>query len=218
MKSKKFIALALGVAGATLLVSCSTSNVLSFNANWYYDTTTKNTTENVETLKYAVTFDPAEGLFSGSYTADYDDGTYTTELKTANVNGETVYEYKTELTIPVAFIHRGSGTTSETFTDSVTSVVRFKTATAGLAPIFSEKTMKSHSPAGTEVSSLEDCYTEYNYTVSVTYEGTAANYTVSDAIGNVVPKKDGEAAGVKTGKFTASQKDYTYLDNEQISF
>ncbi|MBQ4268414.1 MAG: hypothetical protein IJB97_02050, partial [Clostridia bacterium] len=218
MKSKKFIALALGVAGATLLVSCSTSNVLSFNANWYYDTTTKNTTENVETLKYAVTFDPAEGLFSGSYTADYDDGTYTTELKTANVNGETVYEYKTELTIPVAFIHRGSGTTSETFTDSVTSVVRFKTATAGLAPIFSEKTMKSHSPAGTEVSSLEDCYTEYNYTVSVTYEGTAANYTVSDAIGNVVPKKDGEAAGVKTGKFTASQKDYTYLDNEQILF
>ena len=216
MKSKKFIALALGVAGATLFVSCSNSQVISFNANWYYDTTTKNTTENVETLKYNVSFEKTEGLFSGSYLAHYGDGTYVTELKTASVNGETVYEYKTELSIPVTFEHRASGEVSETFTDSVITVAQFKTPTAGLAPVASEKTVKCHSPIGAEASTLKDCFTEYNYTVAVTYEDTAASYTITDAIGNVVPVKEGESVGVKTGKFTASQKNYSYLDNEQI--
>jgi hypothetical protein len=207
MKSKKFIALALGVAGATLLVSCSNSQIISFNANWYYDTTTKNTSENVETLKYDVTFEKTEGLFEKSYLVHYDNGTYVTELKTTTANGETVYEYKTELSIPVTFEHRASGEVSETFTDSVVSVVRFKPAVSGLAPVYSEKTMKCHSPVGAEAASIDSCYIAYDYTVSVTYDGTAASYKIADTEENVIEKT-----------FTASQKDYSYLDNEQILF
>ena len=94
MNHKKLlpITLALALTGACTLASCSTSQKLSFNANWYYDTTTKSMAASEETLKYSVTFEKGVGLYDNVFSVNYATGTYETKLATTEINGETVYE------------------------------------------------------------------------------------------------------------------------------
>lgn len=219
MKRKKILSLAALLLGASVLASCSGSSHLSFNANWYYDTTANldvNLSE--ETLGYEVVYESANGLYAEHYTTTYGTGSYTTSLKTTEVEGEYVYEYSTNFTIDVSYLLRSTGESSETFTDEVQTLVRFKSVSGGLAPLYSYKKMVCHSPNGTEVKKLDHCYTYYNYTVETTYADGKGAATVTDFEGTYLNKKEGEEKAEKKDTFTASHEDYTYLDNEQLLF
>ncbi len=217
MKTKRFLSIACVLAGATLFASCSSCSACSvnqeilFNAGWLVDTTSKVLPTSAEELSYDVSYNKADGLYSSSYAIDYTNGTYTTTLKTADHEGQTVYEYTTTLTISVAYTLKKTGETTQFETpDSVTTKVLFTSAAKGLTPIKSTKTTYCHSPNGTDATKLENCYREYHYTVETLYTGTKGKSTITNHLNNDKTQK------LKT--FSAKHSEYSYLDNEQILF
>ncbi|MBQ8659117.1 MAG: hypothetical protein IJ506_08270 [Clostridia bacterium] len=214
MRSKKIICLACVLAGATLLASCSScagNQEITFTAGWLSDTTNKVLPANAEELTYAVTYDKAEGLYSESYTVNYTNGEYKTSLKASEYEGQAVYEYTSTLTINVQYTLKKTGETTAFETpDKVETVVYFKTAANGLTPLKSTKTTYCHSPNGTEATKLQNCYTEYHYTVETVYTGSKGKSTITNHLNE--DKKQTNPS------FSAKHDEYTYLDNEQLLF
>ena len=206
MKLRK-IALALAATLAlTSLAACTdTDQKLIFNDYWEQNSLVASSSIN-ETLEYKVTHDreSAPGLDAIGYTLTYGEGKYVTTLKT-HTQG---YIYTTSLTMPVTFQYGDDE--AETVTDTVTTEVIFQRSKDGLRPISSTKNVVSHTPQSGSGTSTKSCYALYDFSIVTTYptEGEATSvstYTVAE--GDPV---------VLTSSFEASDKKYSYLDNEQL--
>lgn len=219
MKAKRLTSIAAIALGATMLASCGINYKVTFSPNWCYDTTNENSS-NVETLKYEVSFTAASNTDGAkSRTVEYakdQKGSYVVTLTPQASGTETIYSYSTTETVPVTYTYHGeSGDVTQTFVDTVTATVVFRSTKKGLTPISSTKTIHSHSPTQIEASKLTDCYEEYNYTVAITYDENGKNGTsvLTDHIGTIASTVD----GTRTTEFEIDS-DYTYVDNEQLYF
>lgn len=211
MKKIRFAGLLL-LAPLTLLAACAGATpTLSFNANWYRNTSLKaNISDTYERLEYAVSFEPQSDTgFSVAYT----DGTYTTELKNdlleLDNSRQSGYVFTTSLEISVQFSLDGEK--SEVFRDVVRTEAQFLSAADGLKPVRSFRTVRCHAPASEAPISLKDSYFDYYYSYSVEYDdalSTAETVYLDLSDENSQPRqKSYELAG--KGSF---------LDNEQILF
>ena len=206
MDRKKFILLSTSfLLAASTLTACSGINKkVTFNDYWKADSITKQ--ENLtEELEYAVEFEKSNGL--SNYEANYLNGTYKTKLFTETYENRIIYVYETKLDIDVTYQYNGE--TSDPLHDSVTSVVRFEQSSDSLRPIKAEKTVVSHSPANSDVSSLEECYYLYEYTSTIDY--------VAKTSVIVHKAKEGEEER-KIESDVSWNSDYTPLDNDQLLF
>ena len=218
MNRKKILAATALAMGCVLLTSCTnTSSKINFSANWYQDTTTKSISDTVETLEYTITpvTEDYTGLSDAYYKTNYSTGTYTTSLKSKQLDsGEIVYEYSTRMEIGVSFFHEASKQSTEVFSDVIETTVTFTSIyNGGLRPIESSKTIQSHSPVNGTPESLDKCYKHYHYNVYTTYADSENGKSVlTDYNGNILEDQQ------KTTEFTIDTSQYTYLDNEQILF
>ena len=204
MKLKK-IALALAATLAlSSLAACATTDQKIIFQNYWEENALVTSSSIDETLEYKVTHEKGAGLDAIGYSLTYGEGRYVTTLKTHSQG----YIYTTNLTIPVTFQYGDDE--AESVTDSVTTVVIFTRSNDGLQPISSTKNVVSHTPVNGSATSTKTCYSLYDFSVVTTYpeEGKAtstATYQVAE--GDPV---------VMTSTFTASDKKYSYLDNEQL--
>ncbi len=203
MKAKKltFVLAALLSLG-TLAACTSDDKSLDMNNYWAYDVVAGGEID--ETLTYAVTFKEGTGHASLGYTLTYGEGTYVTTLN--NGGGTEYYTYTTSLSIPVTYT---LGEETETFTDTVTTSVSFKSSgSSTLRAKSSTKTVLSHSPVSTKPDKLENSYSAFHYTVETTYtddgkgSSVITNHLKEDAKSDSLPIKH--------------EGDYTYLDNELL--
>jgi hypothetical protein len=196
-------ALALTACLLPTLASCSTYSS-SFSNTWYKNSETKRYNDTNETLEYKVTFEKGSNT---SYSVEYNDGIYTLELKNEQRDGNSVYSLTSRLEISGKFTVNGE---SKEFSDEVTSVCYFYNASQAMRPVYSEKTVKSTSPAAQTATTLAEAYTEYDYTVTCDYneQCTAVTYAYKDNLDSANDKGD-----------TVSLSDtYTTLDNEELFF
>lgn len=205
MKLKK-IALALAsILTFSSLAACgNTDQKIPFYDYWEKDAL--GSAKVVERLEYKVTHKKDAGLDALNYTITYGEGTYVTTLK-ANSQG---YSYHTELTMDVTFQYGDEA--PETVTDKVVTDVIFKRSSNALQPVSSHKEMESHTPRNSGVNATGDCYLYYNFTVDTTYpeEGKATTVITNNLQDDDNPIKAMEST------FSASDKKYSYLDNEQL--
>lgn len=211
MNAKKLSAFTSIALGCVMLASCSSSTKASFSPNWCYDTTQEDIT-GTETLKYEVSFQ--KGLDLDGYTVEFAKtakGTYTTSLSPTYNGTETIFVYKTELSIPVTYT---CGSNVAEFTDVVTSEVQFCSTKKGMKPIYSKKTVYSHTP-NAKATSLDTAYTLFDYDVEITYNGENGSSKLTDRNGNTITNGSSE----RTVSFSAvGDNDVVYLDNEQLYF
>lgn len=219
MKKRTLTAIAATALSATILASCGINYTVTFSPNWCYDTTNENSS-NVETLTYEVSFEKSSIKdTANTRTVEFakeQKGVYTTTLTPQQSGTETIYSYATTESVPVTYTyHSASGDLTQTFNDTVTSTVLFKSTAKGLKPISSTKTVHSHSPLNITATKIEDCYEEYHYTVAITYDenGEKGTSVLTDHIGNVVGTTNNE----RTTEFEIDDK-YTFVDNEQLYF
>ena len=177
------------LAGCGGCAGCNNNskNTTLTNSNWYTGTSYKGIQPSFiknaehpeykpEVILYDVTHDGSSN--NSTYAVEYKDGAYTTEFYGTTYDWsknayhkaeleETVYCYKTELTISVRYsLKKGNKDVSEWFTDSMISESYFRAAGKNLQPVYSMQIIKSTSPDGYQVSSLAEAYTK----VDVTYE------------------------------------------------
>ena len=135
-----------------------------------------------EKITYEVTYDDTNA--TNEYVAvNYDKGVFTTEFygtkydwtssaipegyADEKIKSETVYYYRTELTISVQYtLLRGNKDSSKKFDDYVITESYFRAAGKNLQPVYSKQQIVSTSPANYQPSSLKDAYKE----IKVTYE------------------------------------------------
>ncbi len=200
MKAKKIALLLAGIVSAAALSACTDPNrKVDWGDYWKKDTLSAETVN--ETLTYSVKFKGEMGINNLGYTLTYGEGSYITTLQ--NVENPTEYVYTSTLTMPVTFT---LGEETKNFTDTVTTEVKLMNAGNSLRPIYSKKTVVSHTPASAAGSSVEYCYATYEYELSTTYQedGNATS---------IVTLKDKDPISTD---FTYGDGDYGYLDNEQI--
>ena len=206
MKKITKTAAVLSCAALFTLAACSSSSNVSISPNWYSNTTlTTNITDTYESLLYDVTYTEGEND-DVNFTLSYDTGTYSVTLENATYESQLVYKLSSELSISGAVAY---GSESYSFDDSVTSVCYFLNASKSLYPLYSLKTVKSTTPSGESVSALSEAYTEYTYTMEVTYdtaEGTAVSVYTDLSDGSVTECE----YDLKTNA--------TILDNENLLF
>ena len=211
MKKKLLSILAL-CTSAILLTSCaSVSKKISFMDNWasnIFDSPAEGATE---TLTYAVTFEKGTGLHEEAYVVEYGkdkngkkDGEYTTTFTYAN--GQ--FTYTTTLTLPVLYTFGGE---QKEFTDEVKTTAVFASSQNSLRPVSSKKEVKSVTPSNYDAQKWEECYTEYHYEVNVAYAENKGNVTWT----NLSQENN---IGTSPSSFEIDDKEFTYLDNEQILF
>lgn len=212
MKKQKLFSIASVAISGILLASCTSMNYkVKFSENWYLDTIYDIQPNAQETLVYDVHFEASANADTAHRAIVYDKGIYTTTLKSeySEIHGGNIYRYTTRLEIPVTYECKATGEISEKFTDVVTSEVLFTSAMQGLKPISSTKTAISHSPTTVdEPTSLQGCYSYYNYTVDVTYD--------ENSNGTGVLTNHLKENAKKNYTFESADKDYTTLDNEQL--
>ena len=199
---KKFLSAIALTLCATLTACAGTSTKVTFEEYWLEDAgiAPNVSPETVlEALEYDVEFKKASGL-NDDYSVHYENGVYTTKL-TLN---QGVYRYETSLSIDVTYTVDGQ---SDRKTDSIVSWVEFK-KNAKLQPIKSHKEIVNHSPEG-EGTTIESCYTKYDYTVDTTYNENGLGGK------SVIVNNTTSTSEEKT--FTVEDK-YTCLDNEQLLF
>ena len=211
MKKKLLSFLAIALT-ATVFTSCTTaSKKITFMDNWASNIFNAPAEGATETLTYAVTFEKGTSLHEDAYTVEYgknesgkQDGEYTTTFTYAN--GQFTYE--TTLTLPGVYTFNEE---HRYFTDVVTTTAVFENAQNSLRPISSVKRVKSTTPRNVDATKWEECYTEYDYEVKIDYTGDTGNVTWTNfsSVQNIIttPKS-----------FTIDDKEYTYLDNEQVLF
>lgn len=221
MKKKLFSALCVAL-GSVLLVGCNqASQKLQFNTNWSLNTMNDTPISTTETLTYDVDFLGLTFLQAEHFTVQYcKDETGKTKLgsyvTTLEGKGDG-YVYTTTLKVPVSYTFQGE---TIVFEDVVTTSVEFKNAKLSLAPISSVKTVECHSPRNAAPSSLEECYIDYSYSVTTTYnesctEGTSVMLDTS-AKGTLYDKAKYPEG--QTTTFAIDGEKYSYLDNEQLLF
>lgn len=210
MKPKRLLML-LPVLPLSLLCGCGgTIADLSFNANWYRNTSLRANLENtLEQLEYSVTFEETQ---KKGLSITYTDGVYKTELKNGQVELDNSkregYIYTTDLAINVCF--EVNGNKSEVFEDKIHTEVQFLSAADGLKPVKSFKEVYCHAPLTDSPASLAGAYENYAFTYSVDYndELTRAEAVFCDLLSN------GES---ESTSFTLKGAG-SFLDNEQILF
>lgn len=210
MKKIRFAGLLL-LAPVVLLSGCTSYVPLNFTANWHANTADRSVGNTQESLSYTVTFEQNKNI--ENFSIEYETGTYTTTLRNDNItlaSGKSAegYVYTTRLDIKGRF--RLNGTDGETFTDYVSSEVRFLPATEGLRPVSSKKEVHTTSPLTNSPATLEVASRLYHYTFDVEYDDELLNATskYTDLVANTAP--------IET-KLNIDGK-HTFLDNEQILF
>ena len=134
-----------------------------------------------EKITYDVTYDNTDAK-NGFLELDYDNGTFTTEFYAKkydwsnpgipagyapeNKKAETVYYYRTELTVSVKYTMKTGDKASKEFNDHVVTESYFRAAGKNLQPVYSKQVVKSTSPANYQPKTLEDAYKE----IDTTYE------------------------------------------------
>lgn len=223
MKKKKLIPAVAGVLAAStlLLTGCSTSKV-TFGNYWNTNSQTQETIH--ETLEYDVTFQAEDSAFI-DYDISYSDGNYVTTFKSELYNGKHSYVYTAELSIKVTYTLGSESVTKE---DSVKSEVRFYAADNGLAPVYSKKTILSHSPMNTTEGKLDQAYERFYFNIETNYYDADVKETndkgeektvieAGTAICNVIenPGEEGEKKH-DPKKFGYVEDDISFIDNEQL--
>lgn len=208
MKSKKILSLTSFILGATLLSACTGMyNPVTFNDNW--KTNPEANSPINETLVYNVSYSKNDGLIE-AYEINYTNGEYVANLSTVNEDGKTYYLYQTELSIDVIYEY---GSATKQFTDTVSSEIKFARAADRLRPVYSKKTLNSHSPSNGAVENIDDCYYAHSYTVETTYN---ANLTEGKTVITEHTAEGDKKSDPKT--FEIDEEDTRYLDNEQLIF
>ncbi len=213
MKFRKMAIALAAILGATTLAACAGDNTkVSFTEYW-----NKNWAVHelfTETLDYDIAYEKGNGL-NVNYALDYTNGRYQTVLKSSN----NEYELRSTMTIDVTYTLSESATV--TYSDSVTTNVKFKKADNALRPVYSKKTVVSHTPINAAAGKLADCYTSYDYTLETNYqEDNSATskityrYTESDLLPE--GKAQGDIKQEYPVGYSYYSEDYTYLDNEQL--
>ncbi|MBR2340997.1 MAG: hypothetical protein IKA72_01130 [Clostridia bacterium] len=215
MNKKKLLALGATIMSAMLFASCtSPSKKVKFSENWYLDTTSSIKADVNETLTYAVTFEGKDNADTEYRALRYNPGVYTTTLVSEYSDELSTYVYRYTTSLEVSGEHecKTSGEI-QSFEDTVTSEVVFTSAMQGLKPISSVKTFSTHTPTViSQPTSIEQCYTKYDYKVETTYDEALNGTSVQTLY------KEGQEPQVTTTNFTARNEDYTTLDNEQVLF
>lgn len=148
------------LAGCSGCAGCSGNarNLTVINSNWYSDTTFGGIQQSLilsdehpeytkEEIQYSVTFDGTNSS-NTSYSVEYKDGNFVTEFYATqydwnaenipsnyrSAKPETVYCYKTVLTISVKYTLKG-GASSDWFDDSVETLCYFRSAKDNLQPV-----------------------------------------------------------------------------------
>ena len=206
MKRKSVVAISTLLIASSLLASCGGgSNKVTFGAYWYKDSSVSAEVGAIETLSYGVSFTPGAGI-GKNYDISYSNGEYVTTFGLVEENGKTFYRLSSTMTIDVTYTFNGN---TETFTDNTVSVVEFEKNTA-LTPIKSYSSIQSHTPQqSNKTNEISGCYTAFDYSVTVTYNGAGGNSIVVD---NDTDKQ-------MPHEFTfRDADDYTFIDNEQLYF
>lgn len=219
MKKKRLFAL-LACAPLAVLCACGGGvRTLALSANWYKGAMQKQLLDIDERLEYTTHF--TSEVEGNGYRASYEDGSYVTELKTDELDGQKVYVLKTYFTVSGKFLLAEHE--SEPFTDHTYSEVYFlgvNDLVSPLRPIKSYKHISSHAPVvnPTEEDLFNAYHYEYAFTYSETLETAQYTFTTLPALeGDFTPRpaeNDAEPS-VYDIKLTGSG---TYLDNEQIFF
>ncbi len=202
MNTKKIaITLAL-VCTAAWACGCTSPSKVPFSNYWNENALAPHE-ELHETLVYDVTFEKGA---SYGYELDYQNGKFTTTLDSAvDEKGNSIYVYTSELTIDVIYTFQNE---SKTFTDHVTTEVKFLPANQGLTPISSKKSIVSSSPVMTNPIVIEGCYMQYDYTIDTSYDGMNGK--------TVVTQKTEQGDKTDEQTFTMEENGHSYLDNEQL--
>lgn len=214
MKKKFLIALSAISACAVLLASCGSGSPTEFSANWYKYTATPTVLPNTsETLVYSVALQ-ADSASNSVYSVNYTNGTYTTELTAVSEEGESglLYCYTTRLEIDVQYFYNGFPD-ENVFTDVVETKAVFRNTQPGqLRPLYSEKSVYSHSPYGPQPSETK-YYELYDYSVRIDYdkEENSGVCVVTDR------RETANAAEPSVKNFSFSDG-YSYIDNESLLF
>ncbi|MBP3423161.1 MAG: hypothetical protein J6K86_05295 [Clostridia bacterium] len=204
MKLKKIaLAVAATLALSSLAACTDNDQKLSFKDYWEKDSLSGSSAVD-EKLTYKITHEKEVGLDNLPYVLTYGEGTYVTTLKTHSQG----YIYSTSLTMPVTYKYGDDDAHSAT--DTVTTEVIFLRSNDGLRPISSTKNVVSHTPSTRSGGSSETCFLYYDYSVVVEYP------TEGDATATITDKSVEGDPIVKTSSFTASDKKYSYLDNELL--
>ena len=206
MKAKKLIPILALILGLSSFASCTPGDqTVELYPHWGTNQTADSTFS--EELTYDVTFEKGSGLSAIGYDLTYKNGKYTTKLVEQK---DGSYEYTTTLTIDAVYTLDGKDPVA--MSDSVTTTVKFKAATASLQPISSVKDITCYTPLlASKPTSIENCYNVEKFHVETTYAEDGKN-------GTAVKTNLAEKTPVpETLKFKKSNK-YTYLDNEQIPF
>ena len=209
MKPKRLLML-LPVLPLSMLCACGGTIIdLSFNANWYRNTSLRANLENtLEQLEYSVSFEENQ---KPGLSISYSDGVYKTELKNGQVelddSNREGYIYTTDLFLNVCFEVNGSK--SEVFADKVHTEVQFLSAADGLKPVKSYKEVYCHAPLTASPATLSGAYEGYAFSYSVEYndELTKAETKFCDLV-----------TGSEKSKTFTLKGAGSYLDNEQILF
>lgn len=201
------------ILGAAALAGCSSSST-TFSANWYKDTgITTYISGTSEKLTYNVTYTAGT---NDDYGISYANGVYATELVNSTYTyddgqaPEDVYVLTTSLSVDVSYTVGGE---SATYTDTITSTVKFRTVNKSLQPVYSYKEFSCHSPALSVATTLENSVKYYHYSFETTYNSGLSSATL------VYKKLDGDTSSLTDSENTYSiSSGYTYLDNEEILF
>ena len=227
-------AIMTGCGGCLGCAGCggkSTSRTLT-RSNWFTGTSYSgiqpsfvegNDNFSKEIITYDVNYDGAKAG-NGYVAVDYRDGTFTTEFYATKydwtgsaipegyandkVKSETVYVYKTELTISVQYtLKTGDKAASNWFDDKVVTESWFRAAGKNLQPVYSKQVIKSTSPANYQPKTLQDAYKE----IDVTYENFY-NYSCTNVL-----SKTTENGSTESREFTKLNKlKHTLFDNSSL--
>ena len=177
-----------------------------------------------EAITYDVTYDGTNAN-NGYVSVDYKDGEFKTEFYATKydwtnssipegyadkkVKSETVYVYKSELTISVQYtLKTGDKASSEWFNDRVVTESYFRAAGKNLQPVYSRQFVKSTSPASYQPKTLQEAYKEIYQTYENFYSYDCTK--VTSHIGN-------SDCIVDSKEFTKLNKlDHTLFDNSSL--
>ena len=205
MKMKKLAPMLALTLCALAFSGCTGDQRVSFHSYWQQNSLVKEPVR--ETLVYNVAFEADAGLDAIGYGLSYSNGQYKTVLVSEEADGKTVYTYTTEFSITATYTLNGE---SESFTDSIVSVSKFYDAENALKPISSQKQIVSHSPtSGGAKSDISACYQAFEYSASTVYDADGKG-----GVGTVVQKDKSPVEN----RFEIDEKNYRYLDNEELLF
>ncbi len=208
MKKLRIAGLLL-LAPLTLLTACGGESKLELNSNWYANTTA-NEVRGTETLTYDVSF--IKPTTEGAFGVVYEGGTYTTALSgetvtIAGVGDETVYVYTTTLNVNGYYFLNDQ---KSSFSDEVTTSVKFRRADFGLSPISSTSDVSATVLLTANPTTLDGAIKETHITRETKYDLSTNKATVTTTdLTKQTPTPATQEFVLPNG---------TFFDNEQLLF